>query len=385
MKKIAILGSTGSIGIQTLEVVDQHPDKFQIEVLTANKNSALLIQQSLKYQPNAVVIADESKYDEVKSALSLTDIKVFTGESSLADIVSMSTIDIVVMALVGYSGLKPTYNAIFSNKRIALANKEVLVVGGELIMNLIGKTKSSIYPVDSEHSAIFQCLVGESFNTIDKFILTASGGPFRTFSLQELKNVTVQQALKHPNWSMGAKVTIDSASMMNKGLEVIEAHWLFGVPVDKIEVLLHPESVIHSMVQFVDGSVKAQMGVPDMKLPILYAMSYPERLSLIEKRLDLCAYSSLNFEKPDFSKFRNLEIAYEAIRLGGVIPCVMNAANEIAVEAFLQNKIKFTDIPVLIEHCIQGFVNIKNPNIDDYFNVDKEIRIKANEQINKIL
>lgn len=385
MKKIAILGSTGSIGIQTLEVIDQHPDKFQVEVLSANKNSSLLINQSLKYQPNAVVIADESKYEEVKSALSQTDIKVFTGESSLADIVTLSTIDIVVMALVGYSGLKPTYNAILSNKRIALANKEVLVVGGELIMSLMGKTKSSIYPVDSEHSAIFQCLVGESFETIDKLILTASGGPFRKFSLDELHNVTVHQALKHPNWSMGAKVTIDSASMMNKGLEVIEAHWLFGVPAEKIEVVIHPESVIHSMVQFMDGSVKAQMGIPDMKLPILYAMSYPERLSLIEKRLDLCAYTSLHFEKPDYIKFRNLEIAYEALRQGGIIPCVMNAANEIAVDAFLQNKVKFTDIPLIIEHCIQGIVNVKNPSMDDYFNIDKEIRIKANEQINKIL
>lgn len=385
MKKIAILGSTGSIGIQTLEVIDQHPDKFQVEVLTANKNSTLLIQQSIKYQPNAVVIVDETKYEEVKQALSTFDIKVFSGESSLADIVTMSTIDQVVMALVGYSGLKPTYNALLSNKRIALANKEVLVVGGELIMNLMNKTKSSIYPVDSEHSAIFQCLVGESFNTIEKLILTASGGPFRKFSIHELENVTVSQALKHPNWSMGAKVTIDSASMMNKGLEVIEAHWLFGIPAKKIEVLIHPESVVHSMVQFADGSVKAQLGIPDMKLPILYAMSYPERLFLNEKRLDLCEYSSLNFEKPDYKKFRNLEIAFEALRQGGIIPCVMNAANEIAVEAFLQNKIKFTDIPTLIEHCIQGIGNVKNPSMDDYFNVDKEIRIKANEQINKFL
>ena len=362
MKKIAILGSTGSIGIQTLEVIDQHSDKFQVEVLTANKNSELLIQQSLKYQPNAVVIVDESKYNEVKQALASSDIKVFCGETSLADIVSMSTIDQVVMALVGYSGLKPTYNALLSNKRVALANKEVLVVGGELIMNLMSKTKSSIYPVDSEHSAIFQCLVGESFNTIEKLILTASGGPFRKFSIQELGNVTVSQALKHPNWTMGAKVTIDSASMMNKGLEVIEAHWLFGITADKIEVMIHPESVIHSMVQFADGSIKAQLGIPDMKLPILYAMSYPERLTLNEKRLDLCEYSSLNFEKPDFKKFRNLEIAYETLRQGGIIPCVMNAANEIAVDAFLKNRVKFTDIPKIIEQCIEGTTNIKKSN-----------------------
>ncbi len=383
MKRIAILGSTGSIGIQTLEVINQHPDKFQVEVLTANKNSDLLIQQSLKYQPNAVVIVDEMKYSEVKEALASSDIKVFCGETSLADIVTMSTIDIVVMALVGYSGLKPTYNAILSNKRIALANKEVLVVGGELIMNLINQTKSSIYPVDSEHSAIFQCLVGESFSTIEKLILTASGGPFRKLSLKEMENVTLKQALNHPNWLMGAKVTIDSASMMNKGLEVIEAHWLFGTPLDKIEVLIHPESVVHSMVQFVDGSIKAQLGIPDMKLPIMYAMSYPERFNLDEKRLDFCKYASLNFEKPDFDKFRNLKIAYEAIHEGGVIPCVMNAANEIAVEAFLNEKIKFMDIPNIIEQCMEGFVNIQKPSLDDYFKVDQEIRIKAKEKLNK--
>ncbi|MDD2345754.1 MAG: 1-deoxy-D-xylulose-5-phosphate reductoisomerase [Bacteroidales bacterium] len=384
-QKIAILGSTGSIGIQTLEVIEQHPDLFEVEVLTANKNANLLIQQALKYEPNAVVIADENKYQEVQDALSKHHIKVFCGSHSIEDIVSMESIDTVVMALVGYSGLRPTYNAMKHNKKVALANKEVLVVGGALIMELINTTKSSIYPIDSEHSAIFQCLVGESFDTIEKLILTASGGPFRTFSLNELENVSPEQALKHPNWSMGAKVSIDSASMMNKGMEVIEAHWLFGIPVDKIEVMVHPESIVHSMVQFTDGSVKAQLGIPDMKLPIQYALSYPQRVYLKEDRLDLFKQGSLHFEKPDLDKFRNLRIAFDAIRMGGIIPCVMNAANEIAVEAFLQKRLKFTQIPIIIEHCIHQVTNISNPELDDYFIMDKETRIKANNLINKTI
>ncbi len=384
-QKLAILGSTGSIGIQTLEVVDQHPELFEIEILTANQNADLLIQQALKYQPNAVVIADENKYQQVQDALSKHHIKVFAGQKSLEDIVTMESIDTVVMALVGYSGLKPTYNAMLTNKKVALANKEVLVAGGELIMNLINTTKSSIYPIDSEHSAIFQCLVGESFNTIEKLILTASGGPFRTFTKDQLENVSTEQALKHPNWSMGAKVTIDSATMMNKGLEVIEAFWLFGIPVDKIEVMVHPESIIHSMVQFTDGSVKAQLGIPDMKLPIQYALSYPNRLHLKEERLDLFAHGKLHFEKPDLQKFPNLRIAFDAIRAGGIIPCVMNAANEIAVEAFLQKRLKFTEIPTVIEQCIHQVVNISKPDLNDYFMMDKETRIKANELINKTI
>jgi len=382
-KRIAILGSTGSIGTQTLEVVDAHPDRFQVEVLTAMNNADLLIQQALKYQPNAVVVANEDKYDEVQKALGHTDIKVFAGESSLVDIVEMDSIDLVVMALVGYSGLKPTVNALKHRKPIALSNKEVLVVAGELITTMAMENGVPIFPVDSEHSAIFQCLVGEYHNPIEKLILTASGGPFRGKSLDFLSTVTVAQALNHPNWSMGNKVTIDSASLMNKGLEVIEAHWLFQVPVSKIEVLVHPQSVVHSMVQFTDGSIKAQLGVPDMKLPIMYALSFPERLQSPFPRLNFDDYSTLTFEKPDLKVFRNLDIAYQSIARGGNTPCVMNAANEIAVHSFLQDKISFLQISDVIENTIAKTSFISKPTLNDYFQTDKESRIIASQFINQ--
>lgn len=384
-KRIAILGSTGSIGTQTLEVVDAHPDRFQVEVLTAMNNADLLIQQALKYQPNAVVVANDAKYDEVQKALEHTDIKVFAGESSLVDIVEMESIDLVVMALVGYSGLKPTVNALKHHKPIALSNKEVLVVAGELITSMAMENNVPIFPVDSEHSAIFQCLVGEYPNPVEKLILTASGGPFRGKSVDFLNTVTVAQALNHPNWSMGNKVTIDSASLMNKGLEVIEAHWLFQVPVSKIEVLVHPQSVVHSMVQFADGSIKAQLGVPDMKLPIMYALSYPERLLSPFPRLNFDDYSSLTFEKPDLKVFRNLNIAYQSIAQGGNTPCVMNAANEIAVHSFLQDKISFLQISDVIEHTITKMSFIAKPTLNDYFQTDKESRIIASQFINQMI
>lgn len=384
-KRIAILGSTGSIGTQTLEVVDAYPDIFEVEVLTANENADLLIKQALKYLPNAVVIANSSKYEEVADALKNTDIKVFAGESSLIDIVEMDSIDIVLMALVGYSGLKPTYNAIKHKKPIALSNKEVLVVGGDLITKLSIENNVPIFPVDSEHSAIFQCLVGEFHNPIEKLILTASGGPFRGKNSDFLSRVTVEQALKHPNWSMGSKVTIDSASLMNKGLEVIEAHWLFQVPVSQIEVVIHPQSIIHSMVQYTDGSVKAQLGIPDMKLPIMYALSYPERMNSPFPRLSFEEYSTLTFEKPDLDAFRNLNIAFQAIAKGGNVPCIMNAANEIAVEAFLKKEIGFNQMPSIIEQTIEKVSFITSPSMEDYFLTDKESRIISKQMINNIL
>lgn len=382
-KRLAILGSTGSIGTQTLEVVDAHPDKFQVEVLTAMNNADLLIQQAFKYAPNAVVIANIELYPQVQEALKDTDVKVFAGEQSLIDIVEMESIDIVMMALVGYSGLKPTYNAIKHNKPIALSNKEVLVVGGELITKLANEHRVPIFPVDSEHSAIFQCLVGDFQNPIEKLILTASGGPFRGKTADFLSTVSVKQALNHPNWSMGNKVTIDSASLMNKGLEVIEAHWLFQVPVSQIEVLVHPQSVIHSMVQFNDGSIKAQLGVPDMKLPIMYALSYPERIDSPFPRLDFADYPSLTFEKPDSKLFRNLEIAFDSINKGGNRPCIMNAANEIAVDAFLRQHIGFMEMSSIIEQTIEKVNFIHKPTMEDYFATDYESRIIAKQLINK--
>ncbi len=382
-KRIAILGSTGSIGTQTLEVVNAHPDIFQVEVLTALNNADLLIEQALQYHPNAVVIANESLYVKVQQALENTDVKVFAGEQSLIDIVEMESIDIVMMALVGYSGLKPTYNAIKHNKPIALSNKEVLVVGGELITKLANELRVPIFPVDSEHSAIFQCLVGDFHNPIEKLILTASGGPFRGKSEDFLSSVSVKQALNHPNWVMGNKVTIDSASLMNKGLEVIEAHWLFQVPVAQIEVLVHPQSIIHSMVQFNDGSVKAQLGVPDMKLPIMYALTYPDRLNSPFPRLNFSDYPSLTFEKPNTKLFRNLQIAFDSIHRGGNVPCVMNAANEIAVDAFLNNKLGFVEMSSIIEQTIDKVSFIPNPTMEDYFATDYESRIIAKQLINK--
>ncbi len=381
-KKIAILGSTGSIGVQALEVIAKHPEKLQAEVLTARHNAALLIEQAFRFNPNAVVIANESLYEQVRSALASTNIKVYAGENALCSVVQMDSIDMVLTALVGYSGLKPTISAIQAGKEIALANKETLVVAGELITRLAREKGVNIYPVDSEHSAIFQCIVGEFHNKIEKIILTASGGPFRGRKKEELAAVTKMQALKHPNWTMGAKVTIDSATLMNKGLEVIEAKWLFGLTPEQVDVVVHPQSIIHSMVQFSDGSIKAQMGLPDMHLPIQFALSYPERFTSDFPRFDFTHYPSLTFEKPDTETFRNLALAFEALKQAGNMPCVLNAANEIAVEAFLKDKIRFLEMPGIVEHCMAKMHYIQNPALEDYVNTDKETRIKAYELIN---
>ena len=378
-KHIAILGSTGSIGTQSLEVVDAHPERFVVEVLTANNNSNLLIQQAIKYKPNIVVITNQEKYKEVNEALFDLGIKVYAGQQSLEEVVENENIDIVLTALVGYSGLKPTIRAIKSGKNIALANKETLVVAGDLITKLCQQYGVQIYPVDSEHSAIFQCLVGENFNPIEKIYLTASGGPFRGRKRNELLNITREQALKHPNWEMGAKITIDSASMMNKGLEVIEAKWLFDLKVDQIEVVVHPQSIIHSAVQYTDGSVMAQIGVPDMKLPIQYALGFPERLENNFKRFSFFDYPELTFEKPDKETFRNLQLAFNAMDKGGNSPCVLNAANEIVVDAFLNNRIGFLSMSDVIENCMEKITFVKNPTIEDYVNTDQETRILANE------
>ena len=373
-RSIAILGSTGSIGTQTLQVVEEHPDKFEVYAITANTRVDELIQQARKFMPEAVVIADESKYTQLKEALADLPIKVYGGYESICQIVESSPIDIVVTAMVGFSGLRPTINAIKAGKAIALANKETMVVAGELINELAMKHRTPILPVDSEHSAIFQCLAGEMNNRVEKLILTASGGPFRTFTKEQLEHVTVQQALKHPNWSMGAKITIDSASMMNKGFEVMEAKWLFGVGAEDIEVVVHPQSVIHSMVQFEDGAIKAQLGTPDMRLPIMYALTYPTRLSSSFERIDWNTLKELTFEKPDLELFPNLQHAYTAIAQGGNIPCVVNAANEICVAAFLEERIKFTDMPKLIARAMEKATYILKPTLDDYLETDKEIR-----------
>jgi len=378
-KHIAILGSTGSIGTQALEVIDTHPERFVVEVLTANNNSNLLIQQAIKYKPNIVVITNQEKYKEVNEVLFDLGIKVFSGQKSLEEVVENENIDIVLTALVGYSGLKPTIRAIKSGKNIALANKETLVVAGDLITKLCQQYGVQIYPVDSEHSAIFQCLVGENFNPIEKIYLTASGGPFRGRKRNELLNITRKQALKHPNWEMGAKITIDSASMMNKGLEVIEAKWLFDLKVDQIEVVVHPQSIVHSAVQYTDGSVIAQIGVPDMKLPIQYALGFPERLKNNFKRFSFFDYPELTFEKPDMETFRNLQLAFNAMDRGGNSPCVLNAANEIVVDAFLNNRIGFLSMSDVIENCMEKITFVKNPTIEDYVNTNKETRILANE------
>ena len=378
-KHIAILGSTGSIGTQALEVVDAHPERFVVEVLTANNNSNLLIQQAIKYKPNIVVITNQEKYKEVNEALFDLGIKVYAGQQSLEEVVENENIDIVLTALMGYSGLKPTIRAIKSGKNIALANKETLVVAGDLITKLCQQYGVQIYPVDSEHSAIFQCLVGENFNPIEKIYLTASGGPFRGRKRNELLNITREQALKHPNWEMGAKITIDSASMMNKGLEVIEAKWLFDLKVNQIEVVVHPQSIIHSAVQYTDGSVMAQIGVPDMKLPIQYALGFPERLENNFKRFSFFDYPELTFEKPDKETFRNLQLAFNAMDKGGNSPCVLNAANEIVVDAFLNNRIGFLSMSDVIENCMEKITFVKNPTIEDYVNTDRETRILANE------
>lgn len=377
------MGSTGSIGTQSLEVIANNPLYFEVEVLTANKNADLLIMQAKQFKPNAVVIGDEELYRQVFDALNPLDIKVFAGEKSLISIVEMDTIDMVLTALVGYAGLRPTLRAIESGKQIALANKETLVIAGELITRTAREKGVNIYPVDSEHSAIFQCLAGDFQNKIEKIILTASGGPFRGKKREELYEVKPSQALRHPNWDMGAKVTIDSATMMNKGLEVIEAKWLFGVKNNQIEVVVHPQSIIHSMVQFEDGSIKAQMGLPDMRLPIQYALSYPERLKTDFPRFNFMDYPALTFEQPDFDTFRNLALSYQALEKGGNVPCILNAANEIAVDAFLNEKIGFLEISAVIEECLGSSVYLENPSLDDYVSTDIETRIKAKEIINK--
>lgn len=381
-RRIAILGSTGSIGTQTLQVVEEHPECFEVYAITANTRVDELIAQARKFMPEAVVIADDSKYPKLKEALADLPIKVYGGYESVCQIVEEGPIDIVVTAMVGFSGLRPTINAIKAGKAIALANKETMVVAGEMINALAMEYRTPILPVDSEHSAIFQCLAGEMHNKVEKLILTASGGPFRTFTKEQLEHVTKEQALKHPNWSMGAKITIDSASMMNKGFEVMEAKWLFGVGAEEIEVVVHPQSVIHSMVQFQDGAVKAQLGTPDMRLPIMYALTYPARLTSSFGRIDWSTLGGLTFEKPDMELFPNLRHAYDALARGGNIPCVVNAANEVCVAAFLNDRIKFTDMPRLIGRAMDEATYILKPTLDDYLETDREIRRLVEEWIN---
>jgi len=384
MKRIAILGSTGSIGTQALNVIRRHRDRFAVEVLCAGSNADLLIQQALEFEPNAVAIADDSQYERVKEVLWPQGIKVFAGEASIADLMEMESIDLVLASIVGFAGLRPTLRAIEHHKPIALANKETMVVAGSIVTEAALRNHVPILPVDSEHSAIFQSLVGEGafwedeegvrHTSVDKILLTASGGPFRGRTRAELEGVTLEQALKHPNWSMGRKVTIDSASLMNKGLEVIEARWLFDVPAERIEVLVHPQSVVHSMVQYIDGSIKAQLGVPTMETPIQYAFSFPERIESHLPRLDFAQYPSLTFEKPDMETFRCLALAYEAIRRGGNMPCVMNAANEVAVQLFIEGKIGFLQIAEHVERQMQQATFLPNPTLEDLFQTDAEVR-----------
>ena len=380
-KHIAILGSTGSIGTQALEVVAENENFFEIEVLTAGSNATLLIEQAKTFKPNVVVIGAEDKYSEVFTALDPLGIKVYAGDNALASVVEMDSIDMVLTALVGYAGLLPTLNAIESGKNIALANKETLVVAGELVTNLAKEKGVNLYPVDSEHSAIFQCLAGEFHNPIEKIVLTASGGPFRSKDRDFLATVTKEQALKHPNWDMGAKITIDSATLMNKGLEVIEAKWLFGLTKEQIDVVVHPQSIIHSIVQFEDGSMKAQMGLPDMKLPIQYALGYPHRLPSNFPRFNFLNYPSLTFEEPNTKLFRNLALAYEAMERGGNIPCVLNAANEVVVGAFLEDKVSFLEMPDIVETCMSKISFIPSPDYGGLVQTDKETRILASELI----
>lgn len=384
-KRIAIMGSTGSIGTQALEVIMDNPTHFEVEVLVANGNADLLIKQAIEFKPNAVVIGDESKYQIVKDALFTHNVKVFAGLKSIEQIVEMETIDMVLAAIVGYAGLASTINAIKHKKAIALANKETLVVAGEIVTKLAYENAVNLYPVDSEHSAIFQCLVGEFDNQIEKIYLTASGGPFRGKKRDFLANIKKEQALKHPNWVMGAKITIDSASMMNKGLEVIEAKWLFGLKPEQIDVIVHPQSIVHSLVQFTDGSMKAQMGLPDMKLPIHYAFTYPERIKTNFPRFDFFNYPQLTFEKPDPETFSNLALAYKAMEKGGNMPCVLNAANEIAVQAFLEDRIGFLQMSDVIANAMDKMPTIKSPGIEDYMQCDKETRLLTKELINSKL
>ncbi|MBT3207710.1 MAG: 1-deoxy-D-xylulose-5-phosphate reductoisomerase [Bacteroidetes bacterium] len=378
-KRIAILGSTGSIGQQALEVIENHSDLFEVEVITANNNAELLISQALKFKPSTVVIANENKYNEVSTALTKSQIKVFAGEKAISQVVEYDSIDIVLTAMVGYSGLLPTINAISWGKNIALANKETLVIAGDLIMQLAKKKQVDIIPVDSEHSAIFQCLTGEMHNQIEKIILTASGGPFRQLDFESLKKVTKNDALKHPNWNMGNKITIDSATLMNKGFEAIEAKWLFDVRPEQIEIIVHPQSIIHSLVQFSDSSIKAQLGLPDMKLPIQYALSYPKRIKSNFPRFNFSNFPNFSFEEVDNKKFRNLVLAFEAMKTGGNMPCIINAANEIVVNSFLNEKIGFLSMSEIIESTMGKVSFIKNPSYDDYVETNIEARQIAND------
>ena len=383
MKRIAILGSTGSIGTQALDVVKQHSNLFSVTVLTAQSNADLLVEQAMQFQPSHVVIGDESKYDYVKKSLAGSSIHVMAGAEALQEVVCLDTVDIVLTALVGYAGLLPTVNAIKAKKPIALANKETLVVAGSLIMPLAREMGVPILPVDSEHSAIFQCLMGESHNPIEKVILTASGGPFRGKKREDLAEVTRAQALKHPNWTMGAKITIDSASLMNKGLEVIEAAWLFDVKASQIDVVVHPQSIVHSLVQFEDGSIKAQLGLPDMKLPIQFALGYPNRMLADFPRFNFRDYATLTFEQPDMETFRNLGLAFEALDKGGNLPCILNAANEVAVEAFLKDQIGFLAMSDLLADCMQNGTFLTNPSLEDYIETDQVTREMARVWVNK--
>jgi 1-deoxy-D-xylulose-5-phosphate reductoisomerase len=383
-KNIALLGSTGSIGTQALEVIKSHPDIFQVEVLTTNHQAALLIQQAIEFKPNAVVIADETQYSFVKEALTPHDIKVFAGTKAIEQVVQMDSVEVVLAAIVGYAGLASTLAAINAKKQIALANKETLVVAGELVTRLANENGVNIYPIDSEHSAIFQCMAGEWNNPIEKIYLTASGGPFRGRDKHYLATVTKEQALKHPNWQMGAKITIDSASLMNKGLEVIEAKWLFHLEPNQIEVIVHPQSIIHSAVQFKDGSIKAQMGLPDMKLPIQYALSYPNRFASPFPRFSFFNYPNLTFEKPDTETFRNLALAYFALEKGGNMPCILNAANEEAVSSFLKDEIDFLKMSDVIEKCLNKISFISKPTYEEYVVTNHETRAKAKEIIQSL-
>lgn len=373
-KQIAILGSTGSIGTQALQVIEEHPDLYEAYVLTANNRVERLIEQARKFRPEAVVIANEEKYPILKEALKDLPIKVYAGSDAICQVVTDQEVDMVLTAMVGYAGLKPTMDAIRAHKPIALANKETLVVAGELINALAQVNRTPILPVDSEHSAVFQCLAGEGDNPIEKVILTASGGPFRTYSREQLAHVTKEQALKHPNWDMGAKITIDSASMMNKGFEVMEAKWLFGVKPEQIEVVVHPQSIIHSMVQFEDGAIKAQLGMPDMRLPIQYAFTYPDRKRASFPRIDWTLCRELTFEQPDLERFRNLALAYEALHQGGNMPCIVNAANEVVVDAFLHDRISFLGMSDVIEYTMQHTPFIAKPTYEDYVATDREAR-----------
>lgn len=383
-KGIAILGSTGSIGTQALEVIEAYPDKFELEVLTAGKNADLLIEQAIKYQPNSVVIDDQSQYLKVKDALAKEDIHVYGGSDAICQVVESNEVDVVLTALVGYAGLKPTLRAIDAGKTIALANKETLVVAGELVTQRAREKGVNIYPVDSEHSAIFQCLVGEFHNPIEKIYLTASGGPFRGWKEDQLKSVKKEQALKHPNWTMGAKITIDSASLMNKGLEVIEAKWLFNLRLDQIDVIVHPQSIVHSLVQFEDGSMKAQMGLPDMKLPIQFALTYPDRFKTDFPRFNFMDYPQLTFEQPDRKVFRNLDLAFQAMDMQGTAACILNAANEVTVEAFLKDQIGFLDIGRINEETMLKVRSISKPEYEDFVQSDLEARAFAKQLIGKL-